>query len=90
MAGPAWACSAGVTAAHRGRAVPGVALGRQPGVRRRVLSGLARKLDDLLPAVLDGTIQPGRVLNRTVTLDAAPSAYHAMADREALKVMITP
>ena len=47
-------------------------------------------IDDLLPDVLDGTIQPGRVLDRTVSLDAAPGAYQAMADREALKVMITP
>ena len=37
MAVPTRARSAGVTAADRGRAVPGVALGRQPAVRRRVL-----------------------------------------------------
>jgi hypothetical protein len=33
MAVPAWTRSAGVTAADRGRAVAGVALGRQPAVR---------------------------------------------------------
>ena len=37
MAIPAWVRSAGVTAADRERAVPGVALGRQPAVHRRVL-----------------------------------------------------
>lgn len=45
---------------------------------------------DLLPDVLDGTIQPGRVFDRTVGLDAAPDGYVAMANRDALKVMIAP
>ena len=45
-------------------------------------------IEDLLPDVLDGTIDPGRVFDRTVTLDDVPDGYRAMADREALKVLI--
>lgn len=44
----------------------------------------------LLPLVLDGTIAPGRVFDRTVDLDGVPSGYQAMADREALKVLVRP
>jgi threonine dehydrogenase-like Zn-dependent dehydrogenase len=47
-------------------------------------------LDDLLPDVLEGRIDPGRVLDRTVGLDGVPDGYRAMADREAIKVMVTP
>ncbi|TFB94808.1 MULTISPECIES: alcohol dehydrogenase catalytic domain-containing protein [unclassified Cryobacterium] len=45
-------------------------------------------IERLMPAILDGTVNPGRVFDRTVTLDAVPEAYRAMDDREALKVMI--
>ena len=47
-------------------------------------------LEELLPEVLDGRIEPGRVFDRTVTLDETPDGYRAMDDRTALKVMITP
>jgi threonine dehydrogenase-like Zn-dependent dehydrogenase len=40
--------------------------------------------------VLDGTIDPGRVFDRTVRLDEVPDGYRAMADRRALKVLINP
>lgn len=43
---------------------------------------------DLLPDVLEGTIQPGRVFDRIVTLDAVPEGYRAMDEREAIKVMV--
>ena len=45
---------------------------------------------ELLPEVLDGRIEPGRVFDRTVDLDGVPDGYRAMNDREALKVMIRP
>ncbi|MCI4656710.1 zinc-binding dehydrogenase [Cryobacterium zhongshanensis] len=45
-------------------------------------------IEQLMPAILDGTVNPGKVFDRTVTLDAVPEAYRAMDDREALKVMI--
>jgi threonine dehydrogenase-like Zn-dependent dehydrogenase len=47
-------------------------------------------IEELLPDVLDGTIQPGRVFDRTVSLEQVPDGYRAMADREALKVLIQP
>jgi len=47
-------------------------------------------IDELLPLVLDGTIDPGRVFDRTIGLDGVPDGYRAMADREALKVLVRP
>jgi threonine dehydrogenase-like Zn-dependent dehydrogenase len=47
-------------------------------------------LDELLPDMLEGRIDPGRVLDRTVGLDGVPDGYRAMADRESIKVMVTP
>ena len=47
-------------------------------------------IDELLPDVLEGRIQPGRVFDRTVDLNGVPDGYRAMNDREALKVLIRP
>ena len=47
-------------------------------------------IDELLPDILDGKVEPGKVFDRTVDLDGVPAGYQAMADREALKVMIRP
>jgi len=47
-------------------------------------------IDELLPLVLDGTIDPGRVFDRTIGLDDVPAGYQAMADRDALKVLVRP
>jgi threonine dehydrogenase-like Zn-dependent dehydrogenase len=47
-------------------------------------------IDDLLPDVLDGRIDPGRVFDRVVGLDQVPDGYRAMNEREAIKVMVTP
>jgi hypothetical protein len=47
-------------------------------------------IEELLPDVLDGTIEPGRVFDRTVGLEEVPDGYRSMADREALKVLIRP
>ena len=46
-------------------------------------------IEELMPDILDGTINPGRVFDRTVALEDTPKGYREMADREALKVMIT-
>jgi threonine dehydrogenase-like Zn-dependent dehydrogenase len=46
--------------------------------------------EELLPDILEGRIEPGRVFDRTVDLDGVPDGYRAMADREVLKVMIKP
>jgi threonine dehydrogenase-like Zn-dependent dehydrogenase len=45
-------------------------------------------IEELLPDVLEGRIDPGRVLDRVVRLDQVPDGYRAMDDREALKVMV--
>jgi len=47
-------------------------------------------IDELLPDVMDGRIEPGRVFDRTVGLDDVPDGYRAMNDRQALKVLIRP
>jgi threonine dehydrogenase-like Zn-dependent dehydrogenase len=47
-------------------------------------------IGELLPDVLEGRIEPGRVLDRTVGLDGVPDGYRAMDEREAIKVMVTP
>lgn len=46
-------------------------------------------LEQAIPLVLDGTIDPGRVFDRTVTLADVPAGYAAMDAREALKVLVT-
>jgi threonine dehydrogenase-like Zn-dependent dehydrogenase len=47
-------------------------------------------IDDLLPDILEGRIEPGRVLDRAVPLDEVPAGYQAMDQREAIKVMVEP
>src|SRR5438128_5983672 len=47
-------------------------------------------IDELLPDVLEGNIEPGRVFDRTVRLEGVPDGYRAMNDREAIKVMVKP
>jgi threonine dehydrogenase-like Zn-dependent dehydrogenase len=45
-------------------------------------------IEQLLPAVLDGTVDPGLVFDSTVDLDCVPDGYRAMDERKALKVMV--
>jgi threonine dehydrogenase-like Zn-dependent dehydrogenase len=45
---------------------------------------------ELLPEILDGTIQPGRVFDHTTDLDGVADGYRAMAGRTSLKVHIKP
>ncbi|MCG8915797.1 zinc-dependent alcohol dehydrogenase family protein [Actinokineospora sp. PR83] len=47
-------------------------------------------IEELLPDILDGKVEPGRVFDRAVGLDEVPDGYQAMADRKALKVLIRP
>src|SRR5215213_10869827 len=47
-------------------------------------------VEELLPDVLEGRIEPGRVLDRTVDLDGVPDGYRAMDTRQALKVLVRP
>ena len=45
-------------------------------------------IEELLPDVLEGRIQPGRVFDRTVPLEEVGEGYRSMNDREAIKVLI--
>lgn len=47
-------------------------------------------IDELLPDLLEGRIDPGRVFDRTVGINEVPDGYRAMDQREAIKVMVTP
>ena len=47
-------------------------------------------IEELLPDILDGRIEPGRVFDRVVGLDEVPNGYRAMDEREAIKVMVEP
>jgi threonine dehydrogenase-like Zn-dependent dehydrogenase len=47
-------------------------------------------IDELLPDILEGRIEPGRVLDRVIPLDEVPDGYRAMSERAAIKVMVKP
>ena len=47
-------------------------------------------IKELLPDVLEGKIEPGRVFDRVVSLDEVPDGYRAMNERKAIKVMVKP
>jgi threonine dehydrogenase-like Zn-dependent dehydrogenase len=47
-------------------------------------------IEELMPDVLEGRIEPGKVFDHTVTLDHVADGYRAMADRKALKVLVRP
>ncbi len=53
-------------------------------------SGLGRLayIDELLPDVLEGRIEPGRVFDRTGSVDEVPDGYRGMNDRDVLKFQI--
>jgi hypothetical protein len=67
----------------------------QPAFYRNVTVGggpapVRAYIEELLPDILEGRIDPGRVFDRTVGLDGVPDGYRAMNDREAIKVMVRP
>src|SRR5437762_7054329 len=67
----------------------------QPMFYKNVLVGggpapVRAYIDELLPDILEGRIEPGRVFDRTVDLDGVPDGYRAMNDRESIKVMVNP
>jgi hypothetical protein len=47
-------------------------------------------IEELMPDVLEGRIEPGRVFDRVVALDGVPDGYRAMDERESIKVMVEP
>jgi len=49
-----------------------------------------RYLPELLPSVLDGSLDPGPVFDLTVPLEDIAAGYAAMDDRRAIKVLVVP
>ncbi|GAB4108097.1 MAG: zinc-dependent alcohol dehydrogenase family protein [Acidobacteriota bacterium] len=47
-------------------------------------------MPELLPDVLEGRIEPGRVFDVTLPLDRVAEGYRAMDERRAIKVMLEP
>ena len=47
-------------------------------------------IEELLPDVLEGRIEPGRVFDRTGSIEDVPAGYRAMNDRQVLKFQIKP
>jgi threonine dehydrogenase-like Zn-dependent dehydrogenase len=47
-------------------------------------------IEELLPEVLDGTLQPGRVFDTVLPLSEAAEAYAAMDERRSIKVLLRP
>ena len=47
-------------------------------------------IKELMPDILNGTIEPGKVLDTTTDLDGVPAGYQDMADPNSLKVLIKP
>jgi hypothetical protein len=45
-------------------------------------------IEELLPDVLEGRIEPGRVFDRVTDIEGVPDGYRAMDERESIKVMI--
>lgn len=46
-------------------------------------------IEELMPDILDGTINPGKVFDATTGPDGVPAGYQDMADRKSLKVLVT-
>ena len=80
-----------VSASRSGETIPGgqawfyaeVTVGGGPAPVRAYI-------EELLPDILEGHIEPGKVLDRTVDLAGVLDGYRAMADRESIKVMVRP
>ena len=69
--------------------------GSEPAFYNNVMVGggpapVRAYIEELLPDVLEGRIDPGRVFDQTVSLDQVPGGYRAMNEREAIKIMVKP
>ena len=47
-------------------------------------------IEELLPDVMEGRIEPGRVFDSITDLAGVPDGYRAMNERDAIKVMVKP
>ncbi|WP_327422656.1 MULTISPECIES: hypothetical protein [unclassified Streptomyces] len=86
--GPRWgpACSGTTGARRAGRKRPGPAA--VPLLPRAAPAHA--HIDGLLPDVLDGRIEPGRVFDRAVGLDEVPDGYRVMAGPRGPEVLVRP
>jgi len=46
-------------------------------------------MPDLIQLVLDGSIEPGKVFDLTLTLDQVAEGHQAMDERRAIKTLLT-
>ncbi|MDH2415650.1 zinc-dependent alcohol dehydrogenase family protein [Nocardioides sp. CER19] len=54
------------------------------------MAPVRRYLPELLPLVLEGRIEPGRVFDKTLPLASVAEGYRAMDERTAIKVFLQP
>jgi len=47
-------------------------------------------IEELMPDILDGTIEPGKVFDAVTNLDGVPAGYRDMDERRSLKVLVRP
>lgn len=47
-------------------------------------------IEELMPDILDGTLEPGKVFDAFTDLDGVPAGYRDMDERKSLKVLIRP
>ena len=47
-------------------------------------------IEELMPDILEGRIEPGKVFDATTDLDGVPAGYRDMDDRKSLKVLVKP
>ncbi len=47
-------------------------------------------IEELLPDVLEGKVEPGKVFDDTIAMDEIPAGYQAMNDRETIKALVKP
>jgi threonine dehydrogenase-like Zn-dependent dehydrogenase len=54
------------------------------------VASVRNSVEELLPEVLSGAINPGRVFDLELPLSEAAEAYAAMDERRATKVLLRP
>ena len=47
-------------------------------------------IEQLMPDIMEGTIEPGKVFDVTTDLDGVPTGYRDMDERKSLKVLVNP
>ena len=80
--------SVGATAV--GNSVPVGALFGSNIALRGGVAPVRNYIEELLPDVWNGVVQPGRVFDLTLPLEEAAEAYAAMDERRAIKVLLQP